>query len=78
MKKIDRSKIKVSKRRFRFRPFHPESNHAHLLKDQHLPPDTELMAFERGDQRRVLLVEEMMYHHVAQGDLAGEPYLVTF
>lgn len=26
----------------------------------------------------VLLAQQMTYHHVAQGDLAGEPWLVSF
>lgn len=38
----------------------------------------QLLVFERGGQRRALLRDQMSYHHVAQGELAGEPYLVTF
>ncbi len=43
-----------------------------------LKPQTQLLVFERGGQRRSLLRHQMIYHHVAQGELAGEPYLVTF
>jgi hypothetical protein len=43
-----------------------------------LPPETELLVFERDGQRRGLLKAEMAYHHVAQGKLAGRPYLVSF
>ena len=43
-----------------------------------LRDDEELLLFERGGQTRALLLREMAYHHVAQGELAGEPYLVTF
>jgi len=38
----------------------------------------ELIAFERGGMHRAFLAREMAYHHVAQGELAGEPYLVSF
>lgn len=78
MSRIDRSKVKIKKRGYRFRPFRPKVSHEQPLVDANLPLDTELMAFERNGERRVLLVREMIYHHVAQGELAGEPYLVSF
>lgn len=43
-----------------------------------LPHSVELMVFERQGKRRALLVQEMGYHHLAQGELAGEPYIVSF
>ncbi|MFQ5719871.1 MAG: hypothetical protein ACE5IK_10030 [Acidobacteriota bacterium] len=43
-----------------------------------LPAATPLLIFARGEQRRGLLRRQMVYHHVAQGELAGEPYVVTF
>lgn len=43
-----------------------------------LPGSTELIVFERSGQRRALLVREMAYHHLAQGCLANEPYIVSF
>lgn len=43
-----------------------------------LDPAASLLRFERGGEARVLLVTQMAYHHVAQGYLAGEPYVVTF
>ena len=78
MSRIDRSKIRVRKRGFQFTPFHPTAKHEIRLADAGLEPTAELMAFERGGERRALLVPEMAYHHVAQGELAGEPYLVSF
>ena len=78
MNQIDRSKMKIKKRGFRFRPFRPTDKHELLLKEAGLAKERELLAFERGGKRRVLLVDEMIYHHVAQGELAGEPYLVSF
>ena len=32
----------------------------------------------RGGKRYVFILRQMVYNHVAQGTLAGEPYLVTF
>lgn len=43
-----------------------------------LPKAAELIVFERQEQRRALLVQEMAYHHLAQGELADEPYIVSF
>jgi len=43
-----------------------------------LPDDTSLLLLERGGEKRALLTRQMLYHHVAQGELAGLPYLVTF
>lgn len=43
-----------------------------------LPDGEQLLVFERGGERRALLVRQMVYHHVAQGELAGSPFLVTF
>lgn len=37
-----------------------------------------ILIFERGGERRGLSARQMSYHHVAQGELAGEPYVVTF
>lgn len=43
-----------------------------------LPSSAELIVFERSGERRALLVQEMAYHHLAQGLLASEPYIVSF
>ena len=43
-----------------------------------LAPATELIVVERGGEKRALLLRQMAYHHTAQGELAGEPYLVSF
>ncbi len=78
MSRIDRSQINVSKTGFRFEPFRPSAKHESSLAEAGLSDDTELLVFERGDQRRAVLLSEAFYHHVIQGELAGEPYLVTF
>ena len=78
MSRIDRSKINIAKKGFRFEPFRPTTKHESLLGNANLKGDTELLAFERGGQRRAVLGTEIAYHHSVQGELAGEPYLVTY
>ncbi len=48
------------------------------LRHAGIDPQDELIVFERAGERRGLLKKRMIYHHVAQGELAGEPYLVSF
>ena len=48
------------------------------LNKANLKPKEVLLVFERAGERRALLQKQMVYHHVAQGELAGEPYLVSF
>lgn len=48
------------------------------LESAGLSPDTLLLVFERGGEWRALLQNQMTWHHVAQGELAGEPYVVSF
>ena len=40
--------------------------------------DTPVLMLARNDGAVVLLTQQMAYHHVAQGELAGEPWLVSF
>ena len=78
MSRIDRSKMSIAEEGFRFEPFRPNSKHEISLAGAKLKGDTELLAFERGGQRRAVLISQVMYHHVVQGEIAGEPYLVTY
>ena len=48
------------------------------LNEANLKPKEVLLVFERASERRALLQKQMVYHHLAQGELAGEPYLVSF
>ena len=41
-------------------------------------PDTRLLVMEHAAGRLALLTDQMVYHHVAQGDIAGEPWMVSF
>ncbi|MDX1493860.1 MAG: hypothetical protein R3253_07375 [Longimicrobiales bacterium] len=40
--------------------------------------DTPVLVFEAGGETLVLVSSQMSYHHVAQGEIAGEPWMVTF
>ena len=40
--------------------------------------DTPLLVFEAGGKTLALVSSQMSYHHVAQGEMAGEPWMVTF
>ena len=48
------------------------------LAEANIPGDEQLIIFERSGEKRALLVRQMAYHHTAQGELAGEPFLITF
>ena len=48
------------------------------LEDSALADDEPLLVFERGGQTRAFRLRDMVYHHAAQGELAGEPYVVSF
>jgi hypothetical protein len=40
--------------------------------------DTPLLVFEAGGKTLTLVSSQMSYHHVAQGEMAGEAWMVTF
>ena len=48
------------------------------LDEGRVREDTPLLVVEREGQRLGLLTLQMAYHHVAQGELAGEPWMVAF
>jgi len=40
--------------------------------------DTAVLVMAHGGTALALVTRQMTYHHVAQGELAGEPWLVSF
>jgi hypothetical protein len=48
------------------------------LANKMLAPDTELLLLDHPDTPIALIKAQMAYHHVAQGEIAGEPWLVSF
>ena len=47
------------------------------LKRGDVRKDNHLMVIERNDWMLALLTKQMIYHHVAQGEMAGEPWMVS-
>ncbi len=41
-------------------------------------PDTDLLLLDHPQSPVALVKGQMAYHHVAQGEIAGEPWLVSF
>lgn len=63
-----------------FKPFNV-SKTQHLgtaLANRHINEDTEILLLNHPDEQIAFIKSEMAYHHVAQGHIAGEPYLVSF
>lgn len=69
--------IPLSWKSFAFEPFQVPKQGA-SLSNLNLPHDLELITFSRGGVTRALIAREMAYHHVAQGELDGQPYLISF
>ena len=48
------------------------------LDDRRVDDDTALLVLEQGGSTLTFLTMQMSYHHIAQGELAGEPWMVSF
>ena len=48
------------------------------LADGEIGEDTPLLVVEHDAGKLALLTTQMAYHHVAQGEMAGEPWMVSF
>lgn len=73
---IDRRKATINDK-WNFTPFQVPAETT-LLRDMNLPSDYELIVVERKDVYRAFSMRELAYHHLAQGELAGEPFLISF
>lgn len=74
---VDRSSARVSPKGFQFVPFAVPAKGVRL-RDVGLDADEELLLYEHEGARRLFAVRELAYHHIAQGELAGQPYMVSF
>ncbi len=63
-----------------FDAFYPTTTErlADALKSRDVREDTGVLVVEVAGRRLALVTRQMAYHHVAQGEMAGEPWLVTF
>jgi len=48
------------------------------LGDRRVDDDTALLVLKQGGTTLTFLTMQMSYHHIAQGELAGEPWMVSF
>jgi hypothetical protein len=69
--------LPLSWKGFAFEPFQVPQQGA-SLSSLHLSHDLELITFTRGGSTRALIAREIAYHHIAQGELEGLPYLISF
>jgi len=72
---VNRSRAIVRKN-FQFKPFHTKN--AVPLASANLNLDEDLLVFTRAGKDFALILRQMVYHHIAQGKINGEPYLVSF
>lgn len=63
-----------------FDAFYPESYESleDALDDRRVSDETPLLVLQREGTTLTLVTMQMSYHHIAQGDLAGEPWMVSF
>lgn len=63
-----------------FEPFRPSEykSLASALADGDVEKETPLLVLARDGRQLGLITRQMTYHHVAQGELAGEPWMVSF
>ena len=63
-----------------FDAFYPEAYEslADVRRDGRVADDTGLLVLRRGETTLTLVTMQMSYHHIAQGELAGEPWMVSF
>ena len=48
------------------------------LEGGQIREDTLVLVMDHSAGRLALLTEQMAYHHIAQGEINGEPWMVTF
>ena len=67
-------------RRDLFSPLHvsPTRSLRDALTTGELQRDAPVLVIEQGEAAMVLLTRHLTYHHVAQGELAGKPWMVSF
>ena len=49
-----------------------------VLRRGDVSDDTPMLVFRAAGRTMALVSSQMSYHHVAQGEMAGEPWMVTF
>lgn len=49
-----------------------------VLRNGAVEDDTPVLVWRAGGATLAMVSSQMAYHHVAQGEMAGEPWMVTF
>jgi hypothetical protein len=64
----------------RFGPFFVERTEplSDALRDNNVQKDTRLLVSHHPAGRVAFLTDQLTYHHVAQGNIAGEAWMVSF
>ena len=52
--------------------------HTEPLRDAQLDPKDDLLIARRGDESTAFSVNQLAFHHVAQGTLAGQPFAIIY
>jgi len=60
-----------------FQPFRVPGQ-GEALQKARLKPQEELLLIEKRGSVKSFLIKQMAYHHIAQGEAGGEPYLISF
>lgn len=60
-----------------FQPFIADKATVPLSKTN-FPSSGQILIVERGDKKLAFSVRQLTYHHLAQGTLGGQPYMVSF
>lgn len=63
-----------------FPPFYVQTTRLlrHVLASGDVRQDAPVLVVERDAATMVLLRRQLTYHHVAQGEMAGEPWMISF
>lgn len=74
------AKRAVLSKRDMFRPLAVQQTEAlaDAMARKQVRPETPLLLLERDGAALALLTDQMVFHHVAQGELNGVPFLATF
>ena len=73
---IDRARLNGG----RFQPFQVEVTQPlrEALANGRVEDDTPILVLKRKQGRLALVTSQMAYHHIAQGEMEGEPWMVSF
>lgn len=63
-----------------FEPFHARTTRRlqDMVAAGHIKGRVSVLVMEREREALVLLTHQMTYHHVAQGEISGRPWMVSF